>query len=162
MPGPRPLLFPLAAAFGVGAPRSDAPLLGAPQPPLRTRSQQAPVYAAIPYLGAPNEASGLPILWNLNLLERLTRREKPPLPQYDLTIFGVTKDSTGAVLGGCTVHLFRTADDSFVTQIVSDATTGAYRFTQQGLSSQQFYYVVAYKTGSPDVTGTTINTIVGS
>lgn len=81
-----------------------------------------------------------------------------PPTQY-LTIYGVTKDSTGAVLGSCDVHLFRTEDDVEVDQVVSDATTGAYEF--RGVAGGRDYYIVAYKAGSPDVAGTTVNTLIG-
>ena len=77
-----------------------------------------------------------------------------------LTISGVTKDSTGAVLGGCKVHLFTTDLDTLVAQITSDPTTGVYSFTGVGMGRN--YYVVAYKAGSPDVAGTTVNTLTGT
>ena len=73
-------------------------------------------------------------------------------------ISGVTKDSTGTILGSCTVKLFRTSDDRWFETVTSDATTGAYRFGGVGSAN---CYVVAYKAGSPDVAGTTVNTLVG-
>ena len=76
-----------------------------------------------------------------------------------LLISGVTRDSAGTILGGCTVRLFKTADNAFVDSVTSDATTGAYSFTTAGLS--EAYYVVAYKAGSPDVAGTSLNTLIG-
>ena len=75
-------------------------------------------------------------------------------------IAGVTRDQYGSAIVSCTVKLFKTSDDSLVSQIVSDATTGAY------LLSTQYYpdthYVVAYKAGSPDIAGATVNTLIGS
>ena len=75
-------------------------------------------------------------------------------------IAGTTRDQYGSAIVSCTVKLFRTSDDSLVSQIVSDATTGAY------LLSTQYYpdthYVVAYKAGSPDIAGATVNTLIGS
>lgn len=82
----------------------------------------------------------------------------PVPPTVYLRIFGVTKDSTGAVLASCTVDLFRTVNDVRVDSLDSDAV-GAYEF-RVGLSTA--YYVVAYKAGSPDVAGTTVNTLVGT
>lgn len=82
-----------------------------------------------------------------------------PLPGAYLRIFGVTLDSTGTALPGCIVHLFQTADDKFIDQAVSDGS-GNYEFRSPSLSTA--YYVVAYKAGSPDVVGATINTLVGS
>lgn len=74
------------------------------------------------------------------------------------SISGVTKDSAGAALGGCRVELFRTADDSSVSHVQSDAN-GAYIVPASNLLQ---HYLVAYKAGSPDVAGTTVNTLVGT
>jgi hypothetical protein len=77
-----------------------------------------------------------------------------------LGIAGVTRDQYGSAIVSCTVKLFKTSDDSLVSQIVSDATTGEY------LLSTPYYpdthYVVAYKAGSPDIAGATVNTLIGS
>jgi len=83
-----------------------------------------------------------------------------PMPQLRaFTISGVTRDSAGAVLVSCVVELFRTEDDVEVDSTVSDGVTGAYVFNVVGLGQQ--YYAVAYKTGVPDVAGTTVQTIQG-
>ena len=74
-------------------------------------------------------------------------------------ISGVTKDSGGAILGSCTVDLFLTQGDTWAKSTVSDATTGAYSFLVSGNGND--YYCVAYKAGSPDVAGTTVNTLYG-
>lgn len=81
-------------------------------------------------------------------------------PVFDLpyTVRGVTKDSTGAALGSCTVHLLRTADDSEAGLVTSDAS-GVYRVDA---SPAIMHYAVAYKAGAPDVAGTTVNTLVGT
>lgn len=81
-----------------------------------------------------------------------------PAPTAKLQISGVTKDSTGAILAACTVTLFRTVDNVAFETVVSDGS-GAYSFSAIGLS--ETYYVVAYKTGSPDVAGITVNTLEG-
>lgn len=81
-----------------------------------------------------------------------------PLPAVYLSIYGVTKDSTGAVLGSCAVDLYRTADDVVMDRATSDAS-GNYEFRSASLTTT--YYIVAYKAGSPDVAGTTVNTLVG-
>lgn len=70
---------------------------------------------------------------------------------------GITKDSTGAVLGSCVVELFYTNTDMPISKQVSDPTTGAFSFLI-GPNSGNFY-LVAYKAGSPDVAGTTVNTL---
>lgn len=82
-----------------------------------------------------------------------------PLPNVSLRIFGATKDSTGTPIASATVSLFRTADQTYVESQVSDAS-GNYEFRSASLSTQ--YYVVAYKVGSPDLAGTTVNTLTGS
>jgi hypothetical protein len=75
-------------------------------------------------------------------------------------IAGVTRDQYGSVIVSCTVKLFKTSDDSLVSQIVSDANNGSY------LLSTPYYpdthYIVATKSGSPDVAGATVNTLIGS
>lgn len=77
-----------------------------------------------------------------------------------LGISGVTRDQYGSPVGSCTVKLFRTADDSLISQIVSDANSGAF------LLSTPFFpdthYVVAHKTGVPGIAGATGNTLMGS
>lgn len=70
---------------------------------------------------------------------------------------GVTKDSAGAILGSCVVQLFRTTDDAIIAETTSDPVTGAYSFSP-GVGGP--FYVVAYKAGSPDVAGTTLNTLL--
>lgn len=82
-----------------------------------------------------------------------------PLPAKYYVISGVTRDSTGAALGLCAVHLFRTADDSEADQITSDAN-GAFEF--RAPAPAQNYYMVAYLPGSPDVAGTTLNTLTAT
>lgn len=74
-------------------------------------------------------------------------------------ITGTTRDSTGVALAGVTVRLVRTADNSVVDQQVSDAS-GVYRFISA--NGSDLYYIEAYKAGSPDVAGTTVNTLVGA
>lgn len=72
-------------------------------------------------------------------------------------ISGITRDSAGAALGNCVVNLFQTQGNVFVATTTSDAS-GNYSFSVPGNSSASF--VVAYKAGSPDVSGTTLNTLI--
>lgn len=104
-----------------------------PAPPRVFRQGRSPV-------GAPRYASRQPGLGPI------------------LRIAGTTLDSAGSPLGGCTVHLFRTRDDAEIDQTVSDGS-GAYAF----LTAQpaETHYAVAYLAGSPDVAGTTVNTLAG-
>jgi hypothetical protein len=74
--------------------------------------------------------------------------------RYGIT--GVTRDAYGSPLGGVTVKLFLTADDTRVDQMVS-GPAGNYLLSSPFLAG---HYVIAYKAGSPDVEGTTVNTLV--
>jgi len=74
-------------------------------------------------------------------------------------ITGITKDANDAPLAGCTVHLFRTADDVLLLVTVSGAD-GTYEIGVVDENTQ--CYLVAYKAGSPDVAGTTRNNVQGS
>lgn len=75
-------------------------------------------------------------------------------------IAGVTRDANGSAIVSCTVKLFKTSTDELVSRIVSDANNGSY------LLSTPYYpdthYIVAYKAGSPDIAGATVNTLIGS
>jgi hypothetical protein len=72
-------------------------------------------------------------------------------------IIGITRDSAGNPLGGCTVKCFRTSDDVLMTSCVSD-TNGNYEISTPDTGT---CYLVAYKATGPDVLGTTINTLQG-
>lgn len=82
-----------------------------------------------------------------------------PLPATVFRIAGVTRNSAGAAIGLCQVQLFRTSDDVFFDEIQSDA---AGNFEFRGASLPTNYYLVAYLAGSPDVMGTTVNTLVAA
>lgn len=71
-------------------------------------------------------------------------------------IAGITRDSTGTVLPNCIVKGYVTATDLEVSQCTS-ATDGAFDFCTQYTGA---HYLVAYKAGTPDVAGTTVNTLV--
>lgn len=72
-------------------------------------------------------------------------------------ISGMTKDSTGAVLGGATVMLFNTATGLLVDTVVSDSA-GNYTTSDP---NNVACFAVAYEAGSPDVAGTTKNNLTG-
>lgn len=67
---------------------------------------------------------------------------------------GITKDSAGAPLGGCTVKLFLTSDDTCQGWTTSDES-GNYTLT---LPVAGPFFIVARKAG---VAGTTVNTLAG-
>lgn len=79
-------------------------------------------------------------------------------------IAGITKNSSGAPLAGCTVKIYATATDTVRSDVtgagvqVSDAN-GAYSFEMNDATTS---YCRAYLPGAPDVAGTTVNTLVGS
>jgi len=83
------------------------------------------------------------------------RFRSQPFSTASVYVSGVTRDSTGSALGSVTVQLFRTLDDCFLGEAVSD---GAGNYTVRAPGTGPFY-LVAYKAGSPDVAGTTVNTL---
>lgn len=82
-----------------------------------------------------------------------------PMPHPYYILQGLTVDSAGSALGSCDVDLFVTSTDLLVDRVISDVS-GNYLF--KSLNPTANYYAVAYKSGSPDVFGTTVNTLVGS
>ena len=78
-------------------------------------------------------------------------------PVQKWTISGITKDSTGTPLAGCTVHIFETMRDLLMGLTVSDGG-GNYSLSVTPSNPQ---YCVAYLAGFPDVAGTTVNTLTG-
>jgi hypothetical protein len=70
-------------------------------------------------------------------------------------ISGIVRDATGVVVSGATVQLFNSATGLLVDSATTDAG-GNYQMNDPNLVS---CFVVAYKTGSPDTFGTTLNTL---
>lgn len=72
---------------------------------------------------------------------------------------GVTRDQYGSAVGSCAVKLYRTSDDALLDSQVSDPSGNF-------LLSTRYYpdthYIVAHKTGSPDIDGVTPNTLIGA
>lgn len=83
-------------------------------------------------------------------------RSPPMWSDKSFKIIGITKDSAGVALGNCIVDLFYTNNDVLASNVESDAS-GNFTFL---VSPSQTCYIVAYKAGSPDVAGTSINTLV--
>jgi hypothetical protein len=71
-------------------------------------------------------------------------------------IVGVTKDSNGNPLGGCTVDLFRTSDDLKIDKTISDAAGNYILYTPYPSTN---HYCVAYK--DPNLAGSTVQTLQG-
>lgn len=71
-------------------------------------------------------------------------------------IIGFTFDGNGDPLGSCIIQGFLTTNDAYIGQTASDPT-GYYELTTPFTGA---HYIVAYKSGSPDVAGTSINTLM--
>lgn len=80
----------------------------------------------------------------------------PPVVQ----IAGVSRDSTGAILGGCTCTLFRVDGTDFIQEqrTISDPTTGAYVFN---VSPTAVYRVTFDLAGAPIRAGITLKSLSG-
>jgi hypothetical protein len=113
-----------------------------------------PARPASPRAGIPSIGD---TLGSVGLAVRLVAFRSPSFGSSGVTVTGVTKNSTGAIIGAAVVQLFRTTDDAIIGETTSDAATGVYTFwpTVSGP-----FYCVAYKTGSPDLAGTTVNTLI--
>lgn len=72
------------------------------------------------------------------------------------SVTGQTLDASSVALAGCKVEAFKTGSDEYLGDTTSDGA-GNYAFN---FSTNSFpLYLVAYKAGSPDVAGTTVNTL---
>jgi hypothetical protein len=74
-------------------------------------------------------------------------------------ITGTARDAYGAPLSGALVKIFRTSDNSFIEQVIADSVGN---FAASTPYYPDTHYLVLYKAGSPDVFGSTVNTLVGS
>lgn len=72
-------------------------------------------------------------------------------------IRGTVVDSSDVAVANAIVQGFRTSDDAYVGQDVS-RDDGTYVLATDNAIGVQ-HYLVAYKTGSPDTAGTTVNTL---
>lgn len=79
---------------------------------------------------------------------------------------GVTRDAYGSALGAVTVKLFKTVGggnpdlkDVKIDETTSDASGN---YTLYTYYYPDTHYIVSYKTGTPDVQGTTVNTLIGA
>lgn len=77
-----------------------------------------------------------------------------PVTNPTKAVAGVTRNSAGAVVGGCTVYLIRQSDGLRCQTQVSNATTGAYSFPRD-TSDPYNYRVLAVLAGSPETHGVT-------
>ena len=96
---------------------------------------------------------------NIAVVRGFTAGETGPTYQPpDAILSGVTRDSAGAALGGCTVDLFRQDDNRWQARTVSDGS-GNYSFTVMNGTP---WFIREYLAGVPDRAGTTKNNITGT
>lgn len=74
-------------------------------------------------------------------------------------IMGSCKDSGGSPVSGAVVQCFLTANDTLVSEVTSN-TNGTYEAPT--VYPGAAHYLVAYRPGSPDIAGTTVNTLTGT
>lgn len=89
------------------------------------------------------------------------RARQPHLVQGSFGRFGVrgvTRDAYGSRLGGVTVKLFRTLDDSLQASVTSDPE-GNYLVTTPYTDA---HYLYIYKAGPPEMYGGSANTLIPS
>jgi hypothetical protein len=162
---PQPLLFPLnrlgvadvtALQFALRA----KPLLQPAFMQQRMKAYQDSLAPKAPVNRPWNVASSRFGITDVQTLVPSVVHQLLPYPPTNFKISGITKDSTGAVLASCTVDLFITSTNILFGTATSDAN-GYYQFLGIGQPPTAFY-IVAYKAGSPDVAGTTVNTLVGA
>lgn len=161
---PQPLLFPLNRVSNndIAALQSALRVAKLLQPAFmqqRSRAFQGLLAPTLP-ANRPWNAVGLPSLIDVPTLIPSVVHELKPYPPTYFKITGTTKDSSGVALGNCTVHLFDSVTDVLIERKSSD-TNGYFEFWEAG-QPPHAYYVVAYKPGSPDVAGTTVNTLSGA
>ncbi len=73
---------------------------------------------------------------------------------------GLTRDQNGNLLGSSVVMAYVTSSNAYVGQVTSDSS-GYYRLPTP-FGTGVTHYLVAFKSGSPDVAGTTDNTLTPS
>lgn len=71
---------------------------------------------------------------------------------------GTCVDSGGTPVANAIVQAFRTVDDAFAGEVQANLD-GTYAVPVQQSKATQ-HYLVAYKAGSPDTTGATVNTLL--
>lgn len=98
--------------------------------------------------------------WFIPIVSRFVSPEDG-LKQRNFQITGITKDSGGVALVECTVNVYAVGSPNYwVGSAISDGT-GVYAITVNEPGAGVQFFAVAYKAGSPDVAGTTVNTLQG-
>lgn len=81
----------------------------------------------------------------------------PTKKPFQYVLSGISMDSVGAALPGCTVNVFATGTNLHQGTTVSDSQ-GAWTMTVIGPAGMTFF-LVEYLAGLPDVAGTSVNTL---
>jgi hypothetical protein len=98
---------------------------------------------------------------DIGVLDAPTWIMPPPLPSGAngrLGFNGFSRDASGGVIAGVTVKCMLTATDTKQSETVSDAD-GLFIVST---SEAGAHYLIFYKTGTPDLSGTTVNTLLGA
>ena len=109
------------------------------------------------FAGDVNGDGGLLDPW-MNRFEQLDIDTLAAGASTRYAISGVTRDVLGSAVPGVTCHLFVTASDLLLDTVVSDAN-GVFRLITPLYPDT--HYVQAYKAGAPDVSGCSVNTLIG-
>jgi hypothetical protein len=75
-------------------------------------------------------------------------------------IRGTCVDASDVPIANAIVQAFRTTDDAFMGEVQGN-TDGTYTVPVASVAGVQ-HYLVAYKAGSPDIAGTTVNTLTST
>lgn len=108
----------------------------------------------------PSSFFGAPIV-DIAVLDPPVWVLPPPLPggtSARLGFNGFTRDASGGVIPAVTVKCFLTADDTKQSETVSDQNG----FFTVSTPFSGGHYLIFYKTGTPDISGTTVNTLQGA
>ena len=102
--------------------------------------------------------------WHRGVSYRLPQYNSGAVSRY--AFVGVTRNAYGSALGGVTVKLFKTVGggspdlkDVRIDEATSDVSGNYTVYTSYYPDT---HYIVTYKSGTPDVQGTTVNTLIGA
>jgi hypothetical protein len=76
-----------------------------------------------------------------------------------LSFVGVTRDQYGSAIGGCTVRCFRVSTNELTSQVISDASTGAFTITTP---YNDAHFLTVHLTSTPNIAGATVDTLIAS
>lgn len=106
----------------------------------------------------PESLGSTPGDWSKNVPEFIRPRYQGNFTINTVAPVGITKNSSGVALPNCRVDLFNAdATQAYIATTYSDAS-GNYSFTVG--SNAGYFFCRAYLPGSPDVAGTTTDTVV--